>query len=316
MNTRHKFAGSLALALILAGCGDSGGGTVASTPTPTPTPTPTATYTKIADMSGDRTFQTGGIQYQTAPNTGFTNGTGLNFGSGVTVAYTASSDTYRVTAPDGSNQTFSPVEAQPPAAGSTTQTWIKNTGTIRDQFSLTVPSVGGVPLSYTIVGNWGHIDTTNNSVVARLAVGGAPTIASDMPKTGSANYATAVGGTVATTLVSTGPVNSWTLAGNSSATFAANFGTGQITTTLNLAGTQLPSGTSVVPWGTYSGTGTINSGGPGFSGTLSGTNGNGLFSGAFLGPQALEMGFDFYISNNQAAPNLFTAVGAVIGVKQ
>ncbi|MEP6868534.1 MAG: hypothetical protein ABJA20_08455 [Novosphingobium sp.] len=103
MNAKNRFLGSLALVLVLAGCGEGGGG-VASTPTPPAA----ATYTKIVDMAGDRTFQTGGIQYQTGPGINFTQAQKLAFGSGITVAYTAASDSYRLTAPDSTTVTVTP----------------------------------------------------------------------------------------------------------------------------------------------------------------------------------------------------------------
>jgi hypothetical protein len=143
---------ALPMLAMLSGCGGgaSTGGGVASTPTPTP-----ATYVKIADMTGDRTFQTGGVKYNTSA-TGFSNGATEAFGSGVVVSYTAATDTYRLTAPDGATATFDPSSVQPPPPGSTALQWVKVTGTTRDQFTLSVPLVNGVPLSYTVVGVWGR----------------------------------------------------------------------------------------------------------------------------------------------------------------
>lgn len=93
--------------LALAACG-GGGGDIASTGTPPPPP---ATYTKIADMTGNRIFQTSGITYNTSTN-GFTNGTNQAFGSGMTVAYNSATDSYTLTAPDGASQTFGPADRQ------------------------------------------------------------------------------------------------------------------------------------------------------------------------------------------------------------
>ncbi|MDH7972319.1 hypothetical protein QH494_09010 [Sphingomonas sp. AR_OL41] len=304
---KMRLAGSSGAALpalvLLSGCGGgSSTGGVASTPTPP------ASYTKIADMTGNRTFVTGGIQYNSVPNVGFSNAATQAYGAGVTVAYTAASDSYKLTAPDGSTVTFDPSNAQAPTPGSNAQTWVKISGTTRDQFLLAIPSVGGVPLSYTVIGTWSTIDTTTNRALVRLAVGGAPTIASDMPKTGTATYNTSVGGAA----VVTGVPVSYTLTGNSTATFSANFGTGAITTSLTLGGTPSNgSSTVVTSFGTFNGTGSIAAGGPGFAGTLTGTGANGIFSGVFQGPQALEMGYDWSITGTNV-----TAVGSVVGVKQ
>lgn len=285
-------------AALSACSGGSGGGGLSSTPTPTP-----ASYTKIVDMTGDRTFQTGGVQYNTGP-TGFSNASTQTFGSGVTVAYTVANDSYRLTAPDGSTVTFDPSNAQTPPPGSNAQVWVKITGTTRDQFFLSVPSVSGVPLSYTLTGSWGRFDTTNGTGLVRLAVGGAPTIASDMPKTGTATYSTAIGGSA----VVPGTAAPYTLTGSSTATFSANFGTGAITTAMTLGGTQ--TGPAVTNFGTFNGTGTLTSAGPGFTGTVSGTGANGVFSGAFFGPQALEMGYQWSINGSA-----LSAAGTVTGRK-
>lgn len=290
---------ALAMGLPLAGCGggSGAGGGVSSTPTPP------ASYTKIAEMSGDRTFQTAGTQY-TVSNAGFTNGSTFAFGGGVTVAYSAGTDSYKLTAPDGSTVTFTPANvATPPFPNS--QQWSKPNGTGQDTLLLIVPTVNGVPLSYTIVGNWGHADTSTGPTVFRLAVGGAPTLASDMPRTGSATYSAAAGGSA----FQSGAL--YSLNGNTSATFSANFASSSVTTALTLGGTAQPNG-AVTQFGTFNGTGTISSSGPGFTGTLSGANGvTGAFSGAFFGPQALEMGYDWFMSGGT-----FSAVGTTTGVKQ
>ena len=292
---------ALPLFALLSACsGGGGGGGLASTPTPPP-----ASYTKIVDMTGDRTFQTGGIQYNTPPGGGFSNTTSFAFGSGITVAYTAASDSYKLTAPDGSTVTFDPSNAQTPPAGSNSQLWVKTVGTTRDQLLLSVPTISGVPLSYTLIGSWGHFDTTNVTPgLIRLAVGGAPTIASDMPKTGTATYSTSVGGAA----FANGVTPSYTLTGNSTSTFSANFGAGTISNALTLAGAQ-GSG-PVTNFGTFTGTGSIASTGPGFTGTLTGTGATGVYSGAFFGPQALEMGYEWSLNGGT-----FTAVGTVTGLK-
>ena len=151
-----------ALSLGLSACG----GGVSSTPTPTPPPTPTpapATYTKIADLTGDRTFQTGGMQYDSSTTGALSNGAVVNFGSGTTVAYTASSDTYTLTAPGGAlTASFGPSNALPPNPNQpNTQQWRVVNGTTSDVLTLIVPSSsGGVPLSYTIIGIWNHLTPT------------------------------------------------------------------------------------------------------------------------------------------------------------
>ena len=290
---------ALAMGLALAGCGGSGSAVV-STPTPTP-----ASYTKIVDMSGDRTFQTAGVQYTTSPQ-GISNGSSQAFGSGVTVAYTASTDSYRLTSPDGTTTTFVPLDVVAPSPNApNTQHWTK-LGGLREDFFLTAPTVNGVALSYTIVGSWQRTTAVPGQSDIRLAVGGAPTVASDMPRTGRASYSTAIGGAAAQNGAA------YSLSGPSSATFSANFASNSVTTSLTLAGTTPPLfGGTTTSFGTFNGTGTISSTGPGFLGTINGNNATGIFSGAFFGPQALEMGYDWFLSGGN-----FSAAGTVVGVKQ
>lgn len=307
MESKGMVRAALASGIVffVSACGggsSSGGGGVISTPPPAPPP---PSYTKIADMSGDRTFQSGGVQYNTAPS-GISGGTTQNFGSGVTIAYTAASDSYRLTAPDGATFTFTPAMAQPPSTPGT-QIWVGVTGNQRDQLTLTVPgAASGVPLSYTILGSWGRIDTTTNTGTFRLAVGGSPTLATDMPRTGSATYSAGTGGT----MVSSG--TAYNLQGNSTMTFSANFAANSVTTALTLAGTPLPSPSGpVTSFGTFNGTGTISSTGSGFTGTLTGTGATGLFSGGFFGPQALEMAMAWYLNGAT-----ISGAGLAAGVKQ
>ncbi|MEJ6009572.1 transferrin-binding protein-like solute binding protein [Novosphingobium aquae] len=297
---RAALASGIVFFVSACGGGSSGGGVI-STPPPAPPP---PSYTKIVDMTGDRTFQSGGVQYNTS-SAGIANGTTQNFGAGVTIAYTAASDSYRLTSPDAATFTFTPAMAQPPApATPNSQVWVGVSGTQRDQLVLTVPASNGVALSYTILGSWGRIDTTTNNGTFRLAVGGSPTLSADMPRTGSANYTAGTGGTI----VQSGA--GYNLQGNSTMTFSANFAANSVSTTLTLAGTQFTGG-PITSFGTFNGTGTISSSGSGFTGTLTSTGATGLFSGGFFGPQALEMAMAWYLNG----PTM-SGAGLAAGIKQ
>lgn len=308
MNKYATAAGLAALAIALSACGGSDGGGVFSTSGPT--------YTKIADITGNRTFQTAGVTYNVGLG-GFSNASTEKYGSGVTVAYTASSDSYTLTAPGGASESFGPAELTTGGAGPVlvtpppnTVTYLKPNGLNRDQLSLTVPTVNGVALNYTVLGNWG----TNipNAATYHIAVGGAPTLTSDMPKSGTASYPTSVAGAVVSGGSAVG------LADTSTASFSADFAAGTVSTTLNLAWPPVLSsapigvtpGTSPTS-GTYSGSGTINAGGPGFTGTLNGPSATGVFSGLFLGPKAAEMGYAWALTGGT-----ISGAGAVVGVKQ
>ena len=303
--TFAKSRALLALALgssALAACGGSGNG-VASASNPPP-----ATYTKIADMTGNRTFQTAGVTYDVATS-GFSNGTSNAFGSGATVSYNAAADSYTITAPGGATQTFGPADLQPPnPATPTSIQYAKVNGNTRDQLSLIAPTAGnGVPLSYTVIGTWGTINLANNTSTFRVAIGGAPTLTSDVPKTGSATYSIGVGG------AANWQGTAYTLSGHSSGTFSANFGAATVATTLNLAG--ISGNGPVQNLVTLNGTGSLSSGGPGFTGTLSGPSTTGIFTGLFLGPQAVEMGYG-YVFNGTLNGGTLSGAGAASGIKQ
>lgn len=305
---RAAQASALAMGLAVAGCGGGSQGGLASTPTPSPTPT--ASYTKIVDMSGDRTFQTAGVRFVQTPSNGMISPNTLTLGNGVKVAYTAASDSYTLTGTDGSSVSFDPTNVVATTTPNSLS-WEKTAGAVHDGFSLTVPSVDGVALSYTIMGSWSHSDTSSSTplqTLTRLAVGGVPTLASDMPRTGSATYSTAVSG-----LALRPGLAPSILTNHSSATFSADFAGNAVTTSLTLAGAPAPNGT-VTTFGTFSGTGTISTTGPGFSGMLSSADvadAKGAFAGAFFGPKALEMGYAWYIN----ALNL-SIYGNVAGIKK
>ena len=295
---------AIALGLLLSGCG--GGGGTASTPPPT--------YTKLADLQGNRTFQSAGIRLTVGNNQPFSFSS-QKLGTGVRIDYTASSDSYTLTAPDGTTDTFSSSTSTPPPGLITPpadQTILYNSA--GSSFAVAAPSVNGVALSYTAVGAWSHIQ--NNTLSAYVAVSGVPTIASDMPRSGTATYQTSIAGSAFDG--SSVQVLDHTA---STATFSANFGAGTVATTLHLVG-EAPSpsfisaGTPSAPdFGSYSGSGTIAAASPGFSGTLASTASspvvaNGEFSGAFFGPQAKEMGFGWYVNGG-----LLNAQGVVVGTK-
>lgn len=292
----------MVLGLLLSGCGGGGGSGSGVNSTPAPT------YTKLANLTGNQTFQTAGINFTVANGGVPFPYSSQKFGSGVVIAYNAANDSFTLTAPDGTVDTFSSATSSPPPGfvpPPNTVVFFGNSGI----FSVVTPVVNGVPLSYTAIGSWNHFQGGFQSVY--FAVSGVPTISSDMPKSGTATYQTAVGGTVYT-----GPNIVYSLQNSSTATFSANFGAGTVATTLNLSGTGL-NGQLPTDFGSYSGTGTITSGGPGFSGTLASVTGNpisatGEFSGAFFGPQATEMGYAWYLSNGL---NGFGAQGITTGSK-
>ncbi|HEX8057170.1 MAG TPA: transferrin-binding protein-like solute binding protein [Novosphingobium sp.] len=295
-------AGALMIGLALAGCGGAGSGSVVSTPTPTP-----ASYTKVIDMTGDRTFQTAGVRYANTDPTSYINGTAQSFGSGIAVAYTASTDSYKLTAPDGTTTTVSPQNAQPAPSDAPNDRYWSNQDTfeVREFIALTVPKVNGVALSYTVIASWSRLERSKDSGYQNyLAVAGAPTIPSDMPRSGNATYATTVSGGV----MQNG--SGYGLGPGSSATFAADFGRNTVATSLTLVSVA-DAGSAAIPFGTFNGSGMISSTGPGFEGMLSGNGTTGTFAGAFFGPKAVEMAYAWYLNGGN-----LSAAGTVVGVKK
>jgi hypothetical protein len=280
------------LALLLAACGGDGGGGggVVSTPPPVP-----GTYVRMVDAVGNGTasysFQATGVAYTGSP-AGFSGASSYALGGGATIAYNASSDTFTVTAPGGS-ASFTGAHLVPSAPG--TVKLVKSSGSSADELTLTVP------LTYGMVTVWNHQDL-GSPITGRLAIGGSQTQASDVPKTGSASYSVSVAGAAQ----SAGTTYNLT---SSTGTFTANFGGGTVQTSVTLAGPPANGG-AVSNFGTFSGSGNLSSGGPGFAGTLSGGSGSGIFQGAFFGPQAAEVGYGYVIPGTS-----FSSAGVVIGTK-
>jgi hypothetical protein len=247
-------ASMLVFTAMLSACGDSGGVNSAPTPTPTPSPTPTPapapTYQKVSELSGNRHYETAGISFQ-GNGTSLTGHATQGYGNSVKVDYTAATDTYTLTAPNGTTQSFSPGNVDVTKSNSNLTYYDKTAGGFHDVFQLVLPPVKGVNLSYTVIGTWSHANISAGTFQGQFAVGGIPTIASDMPKTGSASYN--VDGTGA--YITNGLLYGGDL---SDSTFSANFGTGTLNTTLHMRGA-LQTGGAVVDFGTANGTGSISS---------------------------------------------------------
>lgn len=286
---------TLSLATLLASCGGGDGGGMASTPPP-------VTYKTLAELTGDQTFQSGGITgVPVGPE--LRNESTLAFGQGVEIKYFAATDTYNLNNGSGLVVEFTPANVT--QENDTTVTWQKPSGNGNlDVLSISSPSVNGVKLSYTLLGNWTHFQPGAERSYG--LVGGVPTQASDVPRSGSATYSTQVVGLAARN------GQPYILFGESTGTFSANFGSNSVNTSLALAG-KLPGSSTVTQIGNYDGTGTISSSGPGFTGTLSGSNASGAFSGAFFGPRGVEAGYTFFL--NGTTDTTLSVQGALFGKK-
>lgn len=180
----------------------------------------------------------------------------------------------------------------------------QDTFEVREFVSLAVPEVDGVALSYTSLTSWSRLERSKGYWQDYFGVGGVPTLASDMPRAGTATYsATIYGGAVQNG-------SPYGLGPGSSATFSADFGKNSVATSFTMVSVA-DAGSAAIPFGTFNGTGTISNSGPGFGGTLSGNGTTGIFSGAFFGPKAIEMAYAWYLSGGN-----LSAAGAVVGVKK
>ncbi|WP_157080959.1 transferrin-binding protein-like solute binding protein [Novosphingobium naphthalenivorans] len=304
---KHGFGGATALALVFALSACGGGGGVNSTPAPTPA----ATYATLDQLSGTQTFETASINVPVFRGNS-SSATGYKAGSAVRVDYDASAGAYMLTSPEGYSVAMTQANYDSALSNNVRSVYGKSDSTAGDNVWLWRLMVKNVRLSYTMFGTWRHVPAGSVITALRdnLFVGGVQTQKSDIPKSGTASYDTYVGGSVMsddTTYTLSDP-NTGT--SESSATFSLNFGTGSVNTTLNLAGTSYQTGVSR-NFGSFTGTGSLDSGGPGFSGTLAGSNATGAFTGSLFGPQGAEMGYVWY-----AAGSGFEGSGIVAGIKK
>lgn len=293
--------------LALSACG---GGTVASIPAPpvsTPGPTPAPTYTRIDDLAGNQTFQTATLAFTVSGNSKPANHSTNNFGSGSVITYNATNDRYTFTSTGGSAQTFFPSDIDPVNSDGDTIHWDKSLNGSRHIATLTVPvSTTGIKLSYTRLGTWNQTDTNSGVQQVEYFIAGIPTVTSDVPTTGTANYNARIYGNVM--LGDTAYSLSFL---DSSMDFDVDFASGGINTALTFIGSGSSGPNSGTNFGTANGTGMITAGGPGFSGTFNGgVATGGTFSGAFFGPQAAEFGLAYFVTGND-----FLAQGLAAGIK-
>lgn len=269
-------------------------------------------YTEFDDLTGTHNLKTGGLRYTFGPLPGGGFGFSLvavePFRNGVNARYDAATGDIIYETPDGVSVTFT--AADEVAGQSTPQARLFNqpnpAGGVYGG-SLTTPIVNSVPLSYVRFGTLYATANAAGPFEGHAFVLGAETRANDLPKSGSATYTAAVGGQAfaagAPPLQLTG----------STATFSANFGTGAITTGLNLVGRPTGGGATIA-LDSLTGVGTISRAKPGFTGLFTGTGTvQGSFSGAFFGPGAVEFGYNFLVGGINGAGRAFTAIGGAAG---
>jgi hypothetical protein len=163
-------------------------------------------------------------------------------------------------------------------------------------------------LTYLSYGLWTTDRASSTArVFDRSFVYGVETPAANLPRSGAALYDGAVAGRWAT------GNSTYQLDGRSDGSVLANFYTGEVRTTMKLAGSEIVS-SAVATLGRVDGYGSITGGSSRFTGTMTGTDNtySGNFQGAFYGPANEEAGVSFALSGANGAG----AVNGVIVAKQ
>lgn len=304
---------SFSLALVLTGCGGGGGGIVSTptppatptpsptpSPTPTPTPTPSAVVQPFPSSNPPTAYSTVNVSVNanvtTAPSpngaqrvTGITSLTSVGTPSFGSFEYRGP-DNYAVEFGGFGGPVFDPDEKVASSEAYELfydfawEPYFANLELARRD--------RGIQFTYLTFGSvMAGIDRPDHGEIT-FFVAGSQTPDSQMPRSGSATY--------------TGIADGLWIDGStvrrlygSSATLTADFGSGQVTSTLNLAGRSDPFGAftagQLTTLGVFNGTGAIS--GRTFDGSYAPTAGySGPFTGTFFGPAAEEYGLSFRLN--------------------
>ena len=339
MIRRSILIASTAVVLVVAGCS---GGDDGATPTPTPTstaspsPSPTAapTYSALPlataaefftvsaalSYTGDATA--GPVTLGAAGTDGFSNRVRLALQSTATTAATTetvvreASEESRFTGADlqtvpaaGVTEYIYRESTAPTTAGAFTQLELYN-NTIRNPATPdTAPEGYLTTFKRSSYAAWWRGDSTAGAKRITYGTFGYPTLASDLPTTGTATYTTTVAGrAVISPVAGASSVDKLT----GTVTVSINYATGLVTVTMDLS--RVTTGGNVA-YGTFTGTGAIPVGSTQFTGSFGpGSTVGGTFQGVAYGSQAAELGISFALSGAVAAGDS-RAVGVVLAKK-
>lgn len=294
-----------------------GGGTPSPSPTPTPTPTPTPiSYTRFADLTGDRNFQTACAGVQQGNLQGITAsdfGEGISQGRGLEVAFGATNGTWTITGP-GFVTAFAPADADPMVTAPSIGFVRTSANGFRDRFTIGARPFGTQAVEY-VRGSRLFYQVEASRVVDFFCVLGVPTLINDTRPASTVTYtAFNLGGT----MITNGPTGGGQFdLGDSTVTLSANPTNGQVIARLTLIGRQFtPAGlsTTQTPLGTYEGTAVTDGTRTNFSSPLGSSDRTSLnsgFAGWFFGPQGLEAGFAFNIIADAPDGTRLTGAGVV-----
>lgn len=296
-----RSAGCAMALMVLASCGGDDAPTPEPTPTSTPTPTPTPsapTYKKLSELRGDQLFDSAGITYtidtSTNPPGPVANLTAQAFGGGTRIEFFDTTDKFKLTAPGGS-PTVEFDESAGTVVSPNVRRWTVPVGSSSPTSVITLFQGAG---EYVFLSSWQNI--AGNTSTFRLGTAGVLTFVSDLPTT-SVTYNIALGGSVRN-----GSANPITVdSTRSTGTMVINFANRTGTLTVPLVASD---GTAL---GTVTGTVTLPTNVASFSGTITFGGNNGVISGAFFGPNAIEVG---YAAGMTSSSQTYVGLGA--GKKQ
>lgn len=327
MIRRSALIASAVAVLAVAGCNSGDDATPSPTPTPTPTPSSSATPTYSAfpltaaaelfavsasmNYTGDPAA--GPVTLGPAGTDGFSNRVRFALQNTATTSQTAetvvreNTEESRFTGADlltapaaGVTEYVYRESTAPTTAGAFTQLDLLN-----NTISGSVTSDTALALTRSTYGGWWRGESTAGIKRVTYATLGYPTVASDMPTTGSVTYTVRVAGrSVVSPTAGASSVDK--LSGT--ATLTINYATGLVSLSMTL-------NRGATAYGTFTGTGAIAAGNTQFTGSFgAGSAAGGTFQGLAYGPQAAEIGITFAITGTIPAGET-RAVGVVIGRK-
>ncbi|WP_271438896.1 hypothetical protein [Pontixanthobacter luteolus] len=304
---RIRFLSAAALALASCGGGDSSSGSGGSTGGGTGggstgggssggggggssggTPTPTISYTKFAELTGDRSFNTAcTLIVRSGASTSAPAAT--SFGDGLTYIFDESADTYSITA-SNLNLTFAPADLASEDAQGFRYEKANANGGQPDTFIVFNPGITVQPTDYARVSRV-ITAAANGSQEDYRCVFGVPTELEDSLPAGTVSYSQYF--TTGTAFLEEvgGNLRAFNLR-STELSFAANPSNGAVDFTLTVKGTE--SGTATVSeLATFSGSTSIDGTNQSFDGLLADGNNvaTGSFGGWFFGPQGAEIAF-------------------------
>jgi hypothetical protein len=268
-----------------------------------------------AQLTGDQSFQAACANYYVGSPMAPT-----AFGSGPTLTYTASTDTYAVTA-DGYPTSFGPADIDPSAPGGVKAYARAEPGSSNVQrlvFPLAV--VAGTNLDYARTFTFDPPATAQKNYTC---IFGVPTLVSDLPAATTVAYSK-VGllGKAYRSNFTASVINTYALE-SSVVTVSINTASGTVNVSMHLLGTLLSSsdglGAANADFGVFTGTGTYNAATGTFSGQFTDSTGKSFFSpfsGCLFGPQGKEAAFAYSFGHPEPSDTgSLVSIGTVAAIR-